>query len=239
MTSEYDLDVLAIGAHPDDVEIGMGGTIAKYRQEGKRIMIVHLTEAELSSNGTVETRQLEAKNACEILGLPSPIQFQFPDRKLLDCREEVIEALVKVIREFRPKIVFAPYHQDRHPDHGHCGQLAKEAFFSAGIKKYLSSETSSSFKSDALYFYQINGIVTPDFLIDISDSVDLKYKALTCFESQFSAQAGQVKTPLNSGFLEKLKARDLLLGGEVSVNYAEGFFSEKPILIHELLGDEQ
>lgn len=239
MTVEHVLDVLAIGAHPDDVEIGMGGTIAKYRQEGKNVMIIHLTEAELSSNGTVENRQLEAKRACETLDLPDPIQFQFPDRKLLDCREEVIEALVKVIRRLRPKVVFAPHHQDRHPDHGHCGQLAKEAFFSAGIKKYLSSETSSSFKPDALYFYQINGIVTPDFLIDISRSIDLKYKALACFESQFSSQAGQVKTPLNNGFLERLKARDHLLGGEVGVNYAEGFFSEKPILIHNLIGDIQ
>ena len=238
MTAEYSLDVLAIGAHPDDVEIGMGGTIAKYRQEGKNVMIVHLTEAELSSNGTVETRQLEAKKACETLDLPDPIQFQFPDRKLLDCREEAIDALVKVIRKFRPKLVFAPFHKDRHPDHGHCGELAKEACFSAGINKYLSGETNDAYRPEAIYFYQINGIVTPDFLIDISRFVDLKYKALACFKSQFLSQSGQVKTLLNSGFIEKLKARDHLLGGEVGVNYAEGFFSDKPILIHNLLGDD-
>ncbi|WP_416151768.1 bacillithiol biosynthesis deacetylase BshB1 [Salipaludibacillus sp. HK11] len=216
----------------------MAGTIAKFRQEGKKVVIMHLTEAELSSNGTVENRQLEAKNACEVLGLPDPIQFQFPDRKLLEHREEAIDAIVQVIRKLRPKIVFAPNHQDRHPDHGHCGELTKEAFFSAGIKKYLSHDENEAFLPQALYFFQINGIVTPDFLIDISTTIDLKYQALACFESQFSSKEAQVKTPLNSGYIEKLKARDLLLGGEAGVTYAEGFLSERPILIHDLLGDE-
>ncbi|PYZ94537.1 bacillithiol biosynthesis deacetylase BshB1 [Salipaludibacillus keqinensis] len=235
----HKVDLLAIGAHPDDVEIGMGGTIAKYRQAGKNVVIVHLTEAGLSSNGTIETRQIEAENACKVLGISNPVQFQFPDRQLLSVREEAIAALVTVIRQYRPKLLFAPYFQDRHPDHGHCGEIVREAFFSSGIKKYLEDETELAYRPHALYFYQINGLTTPDFLVDISDSIDVKYSALACFKSQFSPQVGKVKTPLNSGFLEKLKARDQLLGNEVGVNYAEGFFSDKPILIYDLLGDKQ
>ncbi|WP_280768199.1 bacillithiol biosynthesis deacetylase BshB1 [Salipaludibacillus daqingensis] len=239
MTKERQLDVLAVGAHPDDVEIGMGGTIAKYQKEGKKILIVHLTEAELSSNGTVDNRQKEAQKACETLGLPDPIQFKFADRKLLEHRQEAIDALVKIIRKYRPKLVFAPYHQDRHPDHGHCGELVKEAFFSAGIKKYMQDESNEYYRPDNLYFYQINGMSKPDFLVDISLSFEMKYKALACFKSQFSSREGQILTPLNNGYIDNLKARDQLLGGEAGVRFAEGFFSEKPILIHDLLGDEQ
>ncbi|MCE7792149.1 bacillithiol biosynthesis deacetylase BshB1 [Salipaludibacillus sp. CUR1] len=231
------VDILAVGAHPDDVEIGMGGTIAKYRAQGKNIRLVHLTEAELSSNGTVESRQKEAKLACETLGVPKPVQLQFPDRQLLSCRQEAIEELVKLIRRFKPKLLFAPYHEDRHPDHGHCGELVKEAFFSAGIKKYLEGETEEAFRPSALYFYQINGLSAPDFLIDITEFRDTKYAALHCFKSQFFPRTGTVQTPLNSGFLENLQARERLLGEEAGISAAEGFFSEKPVLIRELLGD--
>lgn len=232
------VDIVAIGAHPDDVEIGMGGTIAKYTEAGKRIKIVHLTYAELSSNGTVEKRQEEARAACEVLGVDEHIQLPFADRGLLKAREEIIKALVKIFRAYKPQFVFAPNTKDRHPDHVHCGELVKEAVFSAGIKKYLQEFSFPAHRPQALYYYQINGMINPDFLIDISTTVSTKFKALSCFESQFEASENdRVKTPLNSGYLEKLKSRDHLLGAEVGVEYAEGFNSEKLILVHDLLGD--
>ncbi|MGJ9382015.1 bacillithiol biosynthesis deacetylase BshB1 [Salipaludibacillus sp. CF4.18] len=235
---EEKIDFLAIGAHPDDIEIGMGGTIAKFVKAGKRGKVVHLTYAELSSNGTVEKRQEEARAACEILGVGEHIQLPFADRGLLEARREIIEALVKIIRTYKPKFVFASATNDRHPDHGHCGVLVKEAVFSAGIKNYLSEFSFRAHRPKALYYYQINGLINPDFLIDTTAFIDTKFKALSCFESQFKATENDtVTTPLNSGYLERLKSRDHLLGAEVGVEYAEGFISEKPILIHDLLGD--
>lgn len=232
------VDILAVGAHPDDVEIGMGGTIAKYANEGKKIKMVHLTKAELSSNGTVEMRQAEARKAGDILGVKEHIQLSFPDRRLLEVREEAVLSLVKIIRTYKPKVVFAPNAQDRHPDHGHCGELVKEAVFSAGIKKYLEEFSQTAYRPKALYYYQINGWIDPDFLIDTSATEERKFAALACFESQFTInEPNSVKTPLNNGYLDRLRARDHLLGAEVGVEYAEGFIVEKPLLVHDLLGD--
>ncbi|MEH7899796.1 bacillithiol biosynthesis deacetylase BshB1, partial [Bacillus pumilus] len=111
------LDILAFGAHSDDVEIGMGGTIAKYVKKGSRVGICDLTQAELSSNGTVESRQEEAKAAAAILGVSTRIQLTLPDRGLY-VNDEAMKDIAGVIRTYKPKLIFAPYHQDRHPDHG-------------------------------------------------------------------------------------------------------------------------
>src|SRR5690606_23509317 len=127
------VDLLAFGAHPDDVEIGAGGILAKHAQAGRRTVICDLTEAELSSNGTVEIRREEARRAGEILGLASRINLGFPDRGL--GGREQIEAMARVIRRLRPRVVLAPYPKDRHPDHVAAGRMVKEAVFDAGIRK--------------------------------------------------------------------------------------------------------
>ncbi|UTR17090.1 bacillithiol biosynthesis deacetylase BshB1 [Salipaludibacillus sp. LMS25] len=233
----FNYDIMAVGAHPDDVEIGMGGTIAKYSRLDKKVVIINLTEAELSSNGTVETRQKEAEKACERLGVQTRVQLRFPDRGLLESRQKAIDEIVKLIRHYRPRLVFAPFHQDRHPDHGHCGDICREAVFSATIKKYLPQESNDRFQVQALYYYQINGSSQPDFLIDISDDKETKYSALACFKSQFNNETNSLKTPLNSGYIDLLQAREQLLGSEAGTIAAEGFFCEKPPLIHDLLGD--
>jgi bacillithiol biosynthesis deacetylase BshB1 len=131
--SDKPLHILAFGAHADDVEIGMGGSIAKLAAHGKRIGICDLTDADLSSNGTIELRKQEAKKAAEILGVTERLSLGLPDRGLL-LREEFIREIASVIRRFRPQIVFAPYFEDRHPDHGNCARLVEEAVFSAGIR---------------------------------------------------------------------------------------------------------
>lgn len=133
------LDILAFGAHSDDVEIGMGGTIAKYSKKGFRIGICDLTEAELSSNGTVDTRKSEAALAAEILGASPRVSLALPDRGLFVNQAAVREA-VTVIRKYKPKLVFVPYQKDRHPDHGHAAEIVEEAVFSAGIHKYQDAE---------------------------------------------------------------------------------------------------
>lgn len=221
------IDILAIGAHPDDIEIGMGGTIAKAAANGKSVVMAHLTKAELSSNGTIEQRLNESSAAAKVLGVSEPVTYSFSDRGLLADREAAIDALVTLIRRVKPARIFAPYYKDRHPDHGHCAEITKEAFFTAGIKKYGEGE---AFKPGSLYYYQINGLSKPDFAVDISEVIHLKYEALECFTSQFLSAKDSVKTPLNDGYLEDLKARDRLLGREAGVSYAEGFVSEGLLL---------
>ncbi|MBU9714619.1 bacillithiol biosynthesis deacetylase BshB1 [Evansella tamaricis] len=231
------LDILAVGAHPDDVEIGMGGTLAKYAFYGYKTGIVNLTKAELSSNGTVEERQNEAVDAANVLGVSKRIQLNFPDRHLLDNRSACIQELVTIIRKYRPRIVFAPDKEDRHPDHGHCTELVKEAIFSAGIKNYFPESNPEAFRPDSLLYFQINGVMKPQIVIDITDYIDKKMEALACFKSQFQLGDNQVKTPLNTGYLDQLKGRERLMGNEVGVEFGEAFRSDKPVLIQKVLGE--
>ncbi|MGO4888089.1 bacillithiol biosynthesis deacetylase BshB1 [Anaerobacillus sp. MEB173] len=237
MSKDIDkLDILAIGAHPDDIEIGMGGTIAKYVNEGYNVGICSLTKAELSSNGTVETRQLEAERSASILGVSTRLQLDFPDRGLRAENHEQIEQVVKLIRTYKPNIVFAPYFVDRHPDHGHCSALVKEAVFSAGIGKFKECDLLPAHRVDSFYYYLINGFHKPDFIIDISEEIEKKVQALSAYESQFIKTEHSVETPLTNDYIQAVENRERLFGKEVGVCYGEGFICEKPILVHNLLG---
>ncbi|WP_108671146.1 bacillithiol biosynthesis deacetylase BshB1 [Peribacillus acanthi] len=231
------IDILCFGAHADDVEIGMGGTIAKYSSMGKKIVICDLTDAELSSNGTVKIRKEEAKKAGEILGISERLTLGLPDRGLY-MNEESVKKIVRVIRTYKPKLVFAPYLIDRHPDHGNCAKLVEEAYFSAGIQKFDYDRDLSGHKSVRMYYYMINGFHKPDFLVDISSEMPKKLDALKAYESQFVKSANTIDTPLVNGYIESVEARERLYGKEVGVQYAEGFMTKTPILLsNDLLGD--
>jgi bacillithiol biosynthesis deacetylase BshB1 len=230
-----ELHILAFGAHPDDVEIGMGGTIAKYAEKGYCIGICDLTFAELSSNGTVERRQQEANDAARILGVAARINLGLPDRGL-HLTEEAVRSIVAVIRRYRPRVVFAPYWVDRHPDHGHCARLVEEAVFSAGIRRYKTEPDLPAHRVESVYYYMINAWDRPHFVIDISDTIEKKIASLRAYESQFTKTAGSVDTPLTNGYIETVESRERLFGKEVGVKFAEGFFTKKPIRIHDLLG---
>ncbi|RXJ03974.1 bacillithiol biosynthesis deacetylase BshB1 [Anaerobacillus alkaliphilus] len=232
------LDILAFGAHADDVEIGMAGTIAKYSNQGYSIGICDLTQAELSSNGNVELRQEEAKKAQAILGVKKRIQLDIPDRGISNTAEQ-LKKIVTIIRYYRPEIVFAPYFEDRHPDHGNCAKLVKEAIFSAGIRKYEDERQLPPHKVTDYYLYMINGFHKPSFVIDISSEIELKKKALSAYESQFTKQSGSVDTPLTNNYITSVVARESLFGKEVGVAYGEGFISERPILIQQLLREKR
>lgn len=231
------LHILAFGAHADDVEIGMGGSIAKLTARGKRIGICDLTEAQLSSNGTIEIRKSEANKAAEILGVSKRLSLAFPDRGLL-LQEEFIRKIAFVIRRYQPQIVFAPYFEDRHPDHGNCARLVEEAVFSAGIRKYHTEDNQAPHKVSKVYFYMINGFHKPDFTIDISDTMEYKIAALRAYKSQFEKTENSIKTPLVNGYIETVEARERLFGQQVGVDFAEGFKSKVPILLNrDLMGD--
>jgi bacillithiol biosynthesis deacetylase BshB1 len=225
------LDILAFGAHPDDAEIGMGATIAKEAIRGREVGICDLTKAELSSNGTVDTRQEEASRAGAILGLTARIQLTFSDRGLRNFSDEQLAEVVSVIREYKPTIVFAPYQIDRHPDHGACAQLVKEAVFNAGIKRYQCANQLEAHRPDHLYYYFINGYEHPDFVVDVSNYMEKKIKALMAYESQFVKTASSVDTPLTNDYIQVVEARERLFGKEVGVQFAEGFMTTKPIVV--------
>ncbi|MEH7460833.1 bacillithiol biosynthesis deacetylase BshB1 [Bacillus thuringiensis] len=231
------LHILAFGAHADDVEIGMAGTIAKYTKQGYKVGICDLTEANLSSNGTVELRKQEAMKAARILGVQERLNLAIPDRGLY-MKEEYIQEIVKIIRTYKPQLVFVPFYEDRHPDHANCAKLVEEAIFSAGIRKYMPEFPAHRVQS--LYFYMINGFHKPDFCIDISSYISDKIAALEAYESQFTKGPDDVITPLTEGYVETVVAREKMFGKEVGVKYAEGFMSKRPILLDEdLIGGEK
>ncbi|KMK76415.1 bacillithiol biosynthesis deacetylase BshB1 [Alkalihalobacillus pseudalcaliphilus] len=229
------LDVLAIGAHPDDIEIGMGATIAKWVEEGKKVGVCSLTYAELSSNGTVELRQEEAKQAARILGVNSLLQLDFSDRGLKKYNKEQFDQVVDLIRCYQPRLVFAPYWVDRHPDHSDCFEIVKEAIFNAGIRHYQTTNHFENHRVEQFYTYFINGTHRPDFVLDVSAFYEKKMRALHAYQSQFQKTTDEaVDTPLTNGYVKAVEARDTLFGHEVGVPYAEGFKALKPLKIDTL-----
>ncbi|GEN34263.1 MULTISPECIES: bacillithiol biosynthesis deacetylase BshB1 [Aneurinibacillus] len=230
------LHALAFGAHPDDVEIGAGGLLRKWASQGKRTGICDLTYAELSSNGSVERRQQEAAEASRLLDLSVRVNLGLPDRGLAPVPDQ-IRAITHVIRLYRPRIVLMPFWEDRHPDHGMCSVLVREAVFNARIRKYETDgqESLPAHKCEHVLAYFINGQTEPQFLIDISEEMEVKMAALGAYRSQFEKEAGSVVTPLTEGYLERVRAREYVFGQSAGVAYAEGFVSHTPLLLRDFL----
>ncbi|RUS48204.1 bacillithiol biosynthesis deacetylase BshB1 [Cohnella sp. AR92] len=229
--SEYGLDLLIFAAHPDDAEIGMGGTIIKSIRSGQKVGLIDLTYAEMSSNGDVETRQCEAAAASEVLGLTVRRNLGLPDRGLAVTGEQV-DKLVFAIREFRPRVVFAPYFIDRHPDHIACSRLTEEALFNAKLRRYLPEMPAWS--PDMFLYYFINDVHAPGFVVDISDVQAKKMDALRAYRSQFEPAGSEqdwVATPLTQDYLENVEARDRLFGQPKKFSYAEGFIAKGPYVV--------
>jgi len=221
------LDILVFGAHADDAEIGMGGTIAKHTAAGQRVGICDLTEAEMSSNGTVELRRQEAAAASAVLGLSARTNLGLPDRGLQPSREQ-IEAIVAEIRRWQPRIVFAPYWVDRHPDHIACSKLVEEAVFNAKLRNYMPE--LPPVQVEQLIYYYINDVEAVSLIVDVTSTYDVKREALRAYRSQFDRthSADSVATPLTSGYVERVEARDSLLGQSKGWGHAEGFAIKRP-----------
>ncbi len=232
-------DILCFGAHSDDVEIGMGGTIAKYTELGHSVVICDLTEAELSSNGTPTNRLKEAKQAAAILGVKERLNLNMGDRQLYPTPEN-ISKIVSVIRTYKPEIIFVPAVPDRHPDHGHCAALVEEAVFSAGIRKYEDESKLEAHKPKHVFYYMINSFHPPDFCVDISSYFHCKLSSLKSYSSQFIKTDDGVVTPLTEGYLEAIEGRERAYGREAGVLFAEGFRTKKPLLLdQDLLGGKK
>lgn len=222
------VDILIFGAHADDAEIGMGGTIAKHTAAGKRVAICDLTQAEMSSNGTVELRKQEAAEAASVLGVHSRTNLELPDRGLFITKTN-IDAIVAEIRRNRPRIVFAPYWIDRHPDHIACSKLVEEAVFNAKLRRYMPE--LPAVQVEQLIYYYINDVDQVSLIVDVSDYYEAKQQSLLAYRSQFqasSADEDRVSTPLTDQYIERVESRDALLGQPRAWKYAEGFALKRP-----------
>ena len=225
------VDVLAIGAHPDDVELGCGGTIAKLISEGKKVAIIDLTQGELGTRGTNETRAIEAKNAAEILGISARENLKMKDGFLINSEEYQLR-IIKAIRTYQPEIVFCNAVDDRHPDHAKAAKLASDACFLSGLIKIETEESGKKqekWRPKQVFHYIQWKNIEPDFVIDITGFLDKKIEACLAYKTQFyDPTSTEPMTPIaTKDFLESLTYRAQDLGRLSGVEYAEGFTTEK------------
>lgn len=229
------VDILAIGAHPDDVELGCGGTLAKLIAEGKKVAIIDLTQGELGTRGTNETRAVEAANAVEILKVSARENLKMEDGFLNNSKEYQLR-IVKMIRKYQPDILLANAIDDRHPDHAKAAKLASDACFLSGLRKIeteIDGQSQEVWRPRLVLHYIQWKNVTPDFVVDISDYLDTKIEACMAYKTQFyDPTSNEPMTPIaTKDFLESLTYRAQDLGRLSGVAYAEGFTSEKLIAV--------
>jgi bacillithiol biosynthesis deacetylase BshB1 len=228
------VDLLVFGPHPDDLEIGLGGTIAHHAARGLSVGLCDLTAGEMGSNGTVDERLAEAEAARAVLGAAWRENLRWPDREI-GKHSEHLDHAVAFIRRHRPRVVAAPYWSDRHPDHGAASAVLSEAVFNAGLKRYQAE--GDPWKPEWICYYFINDAERPSFVIDVSEHYERKRQALDCHASQFQrAGTGTAATRLNTPlFRQLIESRDAQFGALSGVAWAEGVIVREPLVRSTLL----
>ena len=232
------LDILAFGAHPDDVELGCSGTIAKEISLGKKVGIIDLTRGELGTRGSVEIRNSESAKASEILGISVRENLDMRDGFFVNDEAHQLK-IIQMIRKYQPEIVLCNAIDDRHIDHGKGSKLVSDACFLSGlihIETQLDGENQAAWRPKVVYHYIQWKNIDPDFVVDISDFVAVKTKAILAYSSQFyNPNANEPITPIaTKNFLESIHYRSQDLGRLVGVEYAEGFTTERYLAVNSL-----
>lgn len=232
------LDVLVFAAHPDDAELAMGGTIANLTKNNIKVGIIDLTKGELGTRGTAETRQREAFNAAIVLKIAVRENLEIPDGDIKNTRENLMKVII-TLRKYKPKIIFAPYFNDRHPDHIDASNLIKRAMFSSGlakIKTFDKEVPQNYFRPEKLYYYMQTYTFDPTFIFDISDTFETKMKAVECYSTQFhNPKSLEPETFISKpGFINYIKSRAEFYGFAIGKNYGEPFFCEEKIELDHL-----
>ncbi|GAA3589709.1 bacillithiol biosynthesis deacetylase BshB1 [Flavivirga amylovorans] len=232
------IDILAIGAHPDDVELGCGGTIAKEIANGKKVGIIDLTRGELGTRGTAETRDIEADDAAKILGVDFRVNMRFADGFFVNDKKHQLE-IIKMIRKYQPDIVLCNAVDDRHIDHGKGSKLVSDACFLSGLIKIETNdgeEVQSPWRPKQVYHYIQWKNLKPDLAVDISEFVDTKMASVLAYKTQFYDSSSQEpETPISSkNFTDSIVYRARDLGRLVGVEYAEGFTVERHVAVDSL-----
>jgi N-acetylglucosamine malate deacetylase 1 len=227
------LDLLAFGPHPDDLEIGLGGTLAKHAALGHSIGLCDLTRGEMSSNGTPDQRVKEAEAAGKVLGASWRENLALPDRAIGEAPDH-IRRIVELIRRVRPRAIAVPYWQDRHPDHQSSATLLRDAVFNAKLKRYAA--IGDPWQPEWVCHYFINDAGPVSFVVDVSAHYEAKRRALACYASQFTRATESAETRLNSpSFSQLIESRDAQFGALAGVRFAEGIVVNEPVVRAHLL----
>lgn len=229
------VDILFFGAHPDDVELCAGATAAKCVKDGLRIGIVDLTRGEMGTRGTPATRRREADRSAKILGAAFRTQLDFGDGSLRTGREEELE-IIGLLRRHRPRLVFAPYPDDRHPDHTRTGQIVTEASFYAGLR---ALETGApAHRPQTVIYYLQNYMPAPSFIVDVTRTWKTKMRAVLAFKSQFHDPASKEPATFISdpSFLAMIEGRARHFGVMIGAAFGEAFVTKQPPRVQDVIG---
>jgi bacillithiol biosynthesis deacetylase BshB1 len=227
------LDVLAIGAHPDDIELSCSATLVKLIAQGKSVGILDLTDGELGTRGSRSLRLKEALTASKILGIQSRIRLGLHDGNI-EVTQPNIRKVMQVIRHYQPTVLLFPHWLERHPDHEHAHRLCREAWFYSGLEKIATTyqgKKQQPYRPKKYFHFMQKYEFQPTFIVDVSDVYETKQRSLTAFASQFyNPKSTERETILSSKlFLESVYARDRHFGSMINVAYGEPFFSVEPL----------
>jgi N-acetylglucosamine malate deacetylase 1 len=239
------VDILAVGAHPDDIELSASGTLLAHAARGYTFGMLDLTRGELGSRGSIEIRAAEAKAAADILGAVFRIGLDLPDgfipRHASEENEHVL-AIIQVIRQCRPHLILANAPHDRHPDHGRAAQLTVEAAFLSGLAKIettdpLTGEPQLPWRPKSVYHYLQDIQLMPDFVVDITPHFEHKMQSIKAFGSQFyDPMRSEPNTPISSPeFLSFMEAKNRVFGREAGYTFAEGFIKSRVFGVRDLM----
>lgn len=233
------LDILAIAAHPDDVELAAGGTLLMHRKAGYKTGILDLTRGELGTRGNAELRAQEAAASAQVLGLDARENLGLPDG-FFEQSDETLLALIRMIRKYKPGIVLCSAPADRHPDHGRASALVSRACYLSGLRKIASENgghEQMAYRPAAVYHYVQDRMLKPDLVVDISPVFEQKMEAIRSFKSQFFHPGNnEPETPISGAdFLEFVEARAREFGRMINTRYGEGFVTERPAGVKDLL----
>jgi len=225
------LDILAFSAHPDDVELSASGTVLKHIAAGKKVGIIDLTQGELGSRGTPETRKAEAEDSSKILGLTVRHNLKMADG-FFEINENNKRLIIEQIRKYKPDIILANADCDRHPDHGRASKLVSEAVFLSGLCKLnteIGGVTQEPHRPSAVYHYIQDYYIEPDIVIDVTDFFEQKMQSILAYKTQFfDPNSNEPETPIRSKeFMEYVESRMRVFGRPIGVEYAEGFTVER------------
>jgi bacillithiol biosynthesis deacetylase BshB1 len=227
-------DLVVFGPHPDDIEIGLGATIACHSDAGYAVGLCDLTLGELSSNGTPKQRRVEADAAADVLGSAWRENLGWPDGRITRA-PELVRSAVDVIRRHRPRAIAIPYWDDRHPDHRAASDVLDVAAFTSGLRRYETGD--AAWRPEWVCYYFINDSAPPSFVIDVSAQYERKRRALACYASQFTpGEDDAVPTRLTAPtFHQLIESRDAQFGALAGVSFAEGVIVKEPLLRSTLL----
>jgi N-acetylglucosamine malate deacetylase 1 len=228
------VDLLSVGAHPDDAEMGCGGALLLAADRGLQVGVVDLTDGEAATRGSPDMRMEERRRAGELLRLTARERIGLPDAALGTSAEHRL-ALVEVIRSLRPRVVLAPYPEDRHPDHAAAGRMTREACFLAGVARIGRGE---GHRPARLYHYMLHHPFTPSFVVDVSAVWDRKMEAIRAYQSQFGATGDRTTEIGGPRFVELLEARAAVHGAMIGAERGEPFYQPGPVALASLPGLE-